>query len=207
MSHFSELSIVPEPSADVLNQRQIIDYRSQREDCLEWLLTFGKDPERAEGYAFQTVRNRASRMDAFYRWVWEYEGRYTASLTHDHGDEWLRHLARHDKSNAHKDNCRKAAQMLFKWRHHEHGLDEWDPELSFSSGSKTTTPRDYLTETERSKVREAALEYGSVPAYSDLSPTQRSRWKAYLAQRFEKPNVGRHQLVHNLQTETTVDIL
>jgi site-specific recombinase XerD len=187
MSHFSELSIVPEPSAEILNQRQIVDYRSQREDCLEWLLTFGKNPDKAEGYAFQTVRNRASRMDAFYRWVWEYEGRYTTSLTHEHGDKWLRHLARGDESNAHKDNCRKAAQMLFKWRQYEHGLDEWEPSLSFSTGSGTTTPRDYLTETERGKIREAALEYGAIPAYNDLSPTQRSRWKAYLAQRFQKP--------------------
>lgn len=187
MSRLSELSVVPEPSEEVLNKRQIVDYRSQREDCLSWLLDFGKDPERAEGYAFQTVRNRSHRMDMFYRWVWEQEGRYTASLTHEHGDEWLRHLARSEKSNAHKDNCRKAAQMLFKWRQHKHGMDEWNPTLSFSTGNGTTTPRDYLTEEERSKIREAALEYGSVPGYNDLSPEQRSRWKAHLAQRFEKP--------------------
>lgn len=43
---------------------------------------------------------------------------------HEHGDDWLRHLAKQDKSNAHKANCRKAAMMLFKWRRHEHGLDE-----------------------------------------------------------------------------------
>ena len=36
-------------------------------------------------------------------------------------------------------------------------------------------------------IREASLEYGGIPAYSDLSPEQRDRWKAYLAQRFEKP--------------------
>jgi site-specific recombinase XerD len=127
MSRFSELPIVPEPSAEILNKRQIVDYRSQREDCLEWLLTFGKNPAEADGYAFETVRNRAYRMDAFYRWVREQEASYTASITHAHGDNWLRHLARSDKSNAHKDNCRKAAQMLFKWRHHEHGMDEWEP--------------------------------------------------------------------------------
>lgn len=50
-----------------------------------------------------------------------------------------------------------------------------------------TQPKDFFTREERSKLREGALEYGSVPAYSDLSPRERSQWKAHLAQRFEKP--------------------
>jgi integrase len=57
----------------------------------------------------------------------------------------------------------------------------------FSRGSGTTQPRDYLTREERTRIREAALEYGSVPGYNDLSPEARDRWKAYLAQRLEKP--------------------
>lgn len=187
MSRLSELPIITEPSEAYLNKRELVDYRSQREDCLEWLLALGKNPKEADGYAFQTVKNRAYRMDAFYRWVWKQEDGYTTSISHAHGDEWLRYLARLEKSNAHKDNCRKAAQMLFKWRQYEYGMDKWEPELSFSTGSGTTTPRDYLTHSERSQIREAALEYGSVPAYSDLTPEERSRWKAHLAQRFEKP--------------------
>jgi len=181
------IKIVPQPSVEVLNERQLLDYRSQREDCLEWLLVMGKNPDKADGYAHQTVKNRAYRMDMFYRWVWDHEGRYTATVTHEHADAWLRHLARQDQSNVHKSNCRKAAQMLFKWRRFEHGLGEWDPQLSFSTDDSASNPRDYLTRDERSKIREAALEYGSIPAYNALSPTARDRWKAYLAQRFEKP--------------------
>nr|WP_233204263.1 hypothetical protein [Halegenticoccus soli] len=79
------ISVVPEPSEAVLNQRQLIDYRSQREQCLEWLLTFGKEPERAEGYAYMTVKNRSHRMDAFYRWVWEEYGGYTANIARARG--------------------------------------------------------------------------------------------------------------------------
>lgn len=187
MSGLEDLTMVPQPSEEYLNRRQLLDYRTQREECLEWLLAVGKKPAEAEGYAFQTVSNRAYRMDMFYRWVWEQEDRYTADVTHEHADDWLHYLARLDKSNAHKDNCRKAVQMLFKWRAHEHGSDEWDPEFSFSTDDGSTTPRDYLTREERSQIREAALEYGSIPRYSNLSPGERSRWKAYLAQRFEKP--------------------
>ena len=186
MSRLDELTLVPQPTKEELNKRQLLDYRSQREDCLEWLLALGKDPEKANGYAFQTVSNRAYRMDKFYRWVWKQEGRYTADITHAHADDWLQYLARLEKSNAHKDNCKKAAQMLFKWKHYEYGMEEWDPQLSFSTNDGTTTPRDYLTKEERSQIREAALEYGSVPGYSNLGPEERSRWKAYLAQRFEK---------------------
>jgi len=29
------ITVVPEPSAELLNQRQLVDYRSQREQCLE----------------------------------------------------------------------------------------------------------------------------------------------------------------------------
>lgn len=165
MSRVEELPIVPQPSEEYLNKRQLVDYRSQREDCLEWLLALGKNPEEADGYAFQTVRNRAYRMDMFYRWVWNQEDGYTANITHEHADEWLRYLARLDKSNAHKDNCRKALQMLFKWREYAYGASEWDPQLSFSTDDGTTTPRDYLTEEERSVIREAALEDGSIPSY------------------------------------------
>ena len=181
------IKVVTEPTAELLNERQQIDYRNQREQCLEWLLTFGKDPKMADGYARSTVSNRAHRMDQFYRWVWEREGGYTSTVTHEHADEYLRELARQEYSNAHKDNCKKAVQMLFKWRQHEHGFDEWNPELSFTTGSTTSVPRDYLTREERGKIREAALSYGSVPAYESVDADERDHWEAVLAQRFDKP--------------------
>lgn len=182
-----EISLVTEPSANFLNERQRTDYRSERKACLRWLLAVGKDPEKAEGYALGTVRPRASRMDQFYRWVWDEEGGYTTQITHNHADEWMQELAYQDYSDAHRSCCQKAAQMVFKWRAHERGGEIWEPQIRFSSGGKTTTPRDYLTREERRLIREASLEYGSVPRYSNLTPDQRDRWRAYLAQRFEKP--------------------
>lgn len=182
-----EVKLVPKPSEELLNERQFIDYRTEREKCLDWLLTFGKKPKKAEGYATATVENRASRMDQFYRWVWQEEDGYTSALTHDHADGYLRHLARQENSNAHKNSCRKAVMMLYKWRQHQRGADKWEPELTFSQKNQSTTPRDYLTREERTKIRDAALEYGSVPSYQSVSGEKRDRWKAYLAQRFEKP--------------------
>lgn len=182
-----DIKLVSEPSASRLNQRQIVDYRAERRDCIKWLLALGKTPDEAEGYARGTVEPRSHRMDIFYRWVWEQEGSYTAEITPAHADAWMQALAREDASTAHKANCQKAAQMLLKWRYHCRGEDAWEPNIRFTGRSGTTQPRDYLTSEERTKIREAALEYGSVPAYSDLSPEQRDRWKAYLAQKFQKP--------------------
>lgn len=187
MSDLEDLTLVTEPTEEQLNKRQRIDYESQRSDCLRWLLHFGKNPEHADGYAYETVRARASRMDMFYRWVWEHEDRYVADVTHDHADEYMKHLAYRDTSNVDKANHQKAVKMLFKWREHEHGLDSWQPSITFSTSNSASQPRDFLTLSERRKLREAALEYGSIPGYNDLSPDERDRWRAYLAQRFEKP--------------------
>lgn len=82
MADLDGITLVPEPSEEYLNERRLFDYRSRREDCLEWLLVFGKQPEEADGYAFQTVKYRAYRMDQFYRWVWEQENNDPTSVTH-----------------------------------------------------------------------------------------------------------------------------
>ena len=182
----SDFAVVPEPTANRLNERQLVDYRTEREATIKWLLTFGIDPEKADGYAESTVKNRIYRMDQFYRYVWDEEGQYTTAVTHDHADTWMQELAYADYSDTHRDLCQKAVRMLFKWRAHERGGDEWEPMISFTSNSGTTAPRDYLTLEERQLVREAALEYGSVPSYNNVSPRERSEITAYLAQRFEK---------------------
>lgn len=180
------ITLVPEPTHDWLNEHQLVDYRNEREQCLKWQLTFGKNPDRADGYAHGTVKTRTYRMDRFYRWVWSEHG-YTTDITTDHADAYLRHLAHMDKSNAHKNACRKSLMMLYKWRHHQRGGDAWDPEITFSQPNQSSIPRDYLTDDERSKVRNAALEDGTVPSFDNAYGERRDRWKAYLAQRFGMP--------------------
>jgi len=133
-------------------------------------------PEKAEGYAVVTVDTRSRRMDQFYRWVWQQEGGYTANVTHGHADAdaWVRELAQADYSSAHKSNCQKSIQMLFKWIAHERGGSTWDPDITFTD-SDASSPRDYLTRDERSKIRNAALEYGSIPTYGNVTPAERDR--------------------------------
>lgn len=53
----------------------------------------GKSPVEGKGYATDTVSGRAYRLDAFYQWIWDQEGRYPTQITHDYADEWMRELA------------------------------------------------------------------------------------------------------------------
>ncbi|MDS0474687.1 hypothetical protein NDO75_06790 [Natrinema sp. 1APR25-10V2] len=102
MSDLDGITLVTGPAEEYLNERQLTDYRTQRANCLRWLLHFGKDPEHVEGYAFETVRARSSRMDMFYRWIWNTEDRYVAAPTHEHADAYMKELAYRDTSNADK---------------------------------------------------------------------------------------------------------
>jgi hypothetical protein len=74
MSALDEVSFIPSTTAERLNERQLIDYRHERVECLKWLLGLGKNPDRVEGYAESTAQNHAYRTDRFYRWVWNEEG-------------------------------------------------------------------------------------------------------------------------------------
>jgi integrase len=130
------------------------------------------------------VKNTAYRTDKFYRWIWT-DGGYTTSISHALADQYLRELAGDKSSNSHKSKCVKALKRLFKWKEYEKGGDKWVPQITFSD-SDTSQPRDFLTKNERSKIREAALEYGSIPAYNTVTPNERNEWKRYLSQRFGK---------------------
>ncbi len=44
-----------------------MDCREHRRDLIDWLLIFGKQPEKAEGYARRTALNTAQRLDLLYR--------------------------------------------------------------------------------------------------------------------------------------------
>ncbi|SEH13262.1 Site-specific recombinase XerD [Natronorubrum sediminis] len=180
------IKLVPEPSREWLNDRQVLDYKDHRKKLVEWLLVFGKDPDMVEGYAEATVKNTAARLDKFYRWTWNDGKGYTTEITHSHANDYMKELARRDESDYSRNNTQSSIKRLFKYKHHERNSELWEPDIVFTEPSGSSEPRDFLTREERGKIREAALEYGSIPAYSDLTAANRDKWKAYLAQRFSK---------------------
>jgi len=156
-----------------LTGRQLTDYKDHIKPFIEWLVNLGKKPEHGEGYATETARARSCRVDQFYRWVWEQEGHYTTAVSHNHADDYMEKLAYSDESQDSKANKTKALKTFFRWRVHSFGEEEWEPEITFSNNTSTTNPRDFLTVEERKKLREAALDYGSIPQY--ITPPERDK--------------------------------
>ncbi|WP_265109984.1 hypothetical protein [Halosolutus halophilus] len=154
--------VVPEASHDVLNLCQLEDYRDHRRKLITWMRHLGKDPENAEGYAHDTTRQRSYKIDAFYRWVWEYEDGCTLAVTTEHADEYSKELAYEETSQTHKAGIQKAIKTLFKYYRYEKGRNlEWDPSIQYSNGgSNTHQIRDFLTMAERRKIKQASLKYG-----------------------------------------------
>jgi hypothetical protein len=175
--------LIPESTLDYLNERQVISYIAHREKLLKWLARVGKDPEALEGYSHATAKDYASIIDKFYRSVWDERG-YTTNPTHEEADEYLQSavLSDEDYSRSHLQNLKLTLLALFRF--HE---DEWDCSIKIKSKSGVSQPKDFPSKEERAKLRQGALEYGSVPAYAALDPADRDKWKRYLARKFGKP--------------------
>jgi integrase len=181
-----DVPLIAEESERYLNEKQRIDYENHRRKFIDWLLHFGKEPEAAEGYTEDTVYRTAYRCGKFDRFVWTQEDGYVLPLTHDHADQHMKHLAREEYSKSHKANTQDALSRYFKWRHHEYGDELWEPQLTFSANAREQPP-DFLSIDERKKIRQAALEYGSIPDYYSLTPDERKHWKKHVSQRLRKP--------------------
>jgi integrase len=182
VEYIDGIRLITEPSAKRLNERQLVDYRNERESFVNWMLHLGKHPEQAKGYAHDTARRRAYDIDLFARWVWNHEGTYTMAITHEHGDEYTQELVYDDCSDTRRANTQKAMKCFFRWKG-----DPWEPSIRITTPNSMTNPRDYLTKPERRRVEEASMKYGTVPSYSNLSDDERQEWKIHLAKRLRKP--------------------
>jgi integrase len=186
-----EFNIIPEPARTYLNSRQEDEYYAHRKRLITWLITAGRNPEEEIGLALRTAKNYASRIDQFYRWMWEENG-YTTHLTSAVADQYVKQLATDEiqridgepYSTGSKRKMANAVAKLFEWRHHEFGDDLWEPKTRFKETSYNHV--DVLTIEERTRIRDGVLEFETIPAYNNLSPEERDRWKTYLAQKLGK---------------------
>lgn len=171
-------------TSTALNERQLIAYREHRKKFIDWLRTTGKEPDERLGYSIDTSKAYCTILDKFHRDVWVTRGRYTLGVTHNDADRYITAVVDSDKSGSHKNNVKQALLVYYRWRD---DLDDWDCPVKIRDSRNDARPRDFLSLAERRRVREAALEYGTVPSYNALTADQRDKWKAYLARRFGKP--------------------
>lgn len=144
--------LIPGPTREYLNERQLIAYKNHRKEYIKWLTRMGKDPDKIEGYAYDTARNYASIIDKFHRWAWEHRGGYTLDLDHDHADSYIKQLVLSDKdySDTHLHNVSLSLKAYFRYRD---DIDEWEPSMTISSfrlsGNAPSRTRDWVGNAER----------------------------------------------------------
>lgn len=181
--------LIYEPVEEYLNERERIAYKNHREKFIRWLATQGKNPDQLEGYAKDTYYTYANIICKFHRYVWSENNGFTLELTQTHAEDFLKKLIlSNDYSDSHLHNTKLALKAYFRYNE-----IEWNPDITVPSNSGAKQPKDFVSEAERKALREAVLEYGSVPAYAALSPEKRQEWKRELARRFGKPTseIGR----------------
>lgn len=182
----TDYPVTTESSEDQLPEKQLMDYRTERKQFITWLLEEGKNPGKWEGYSETTVTNTAYRTDKFYRWAWSQEDQYITTVDNQHANQYLKELHRSGESGSSKATVQTALKRLYKWRR----LTYNGPELEFTRTFKDQSGnrlKDILSPQEVQQIRAAGRDYATIPRYNDLDPDQRDRWKAHLAQRFEKP--------------------
>ena len=183
-----DLEFLGPNSLSHLNYQQEVLYQDHWEKLIEFLRTRGKNLARNRGYSESNVRPVARRIHQVYQHAWEIgpvstqlsteqANRFVDALNHD------RVLNRDGESYA-EGSKRKFTQALkayFRFR----GLD-WEPEITFSE-DRATFASDPFTLNEREQLLNASFEYRSPPSYSNVSPEERDRWNAHLAQVLSKP--------------------
>lgn len=58
MIDLGDYPVITKNSEPLHDQRRLLDHRSVREDGLRWSLTYGKERDKAEGYAEGPVKPR-----------------------------------------------------------------------------------------------------------------------------------------------------
>lgn len=175
------ITVIPQSHDDVLNDKELLDYKSNRVSFLSWLLNVGKTPDQGEGYSEYTIYSTAYRTARFDKWVWQEHGKYYYPPTKQDADQFLEELAFGDKGQTTKGKLQEGIRHLNKWLQHQRGFDEWEFEYSFNSSGNNNQPSDFLTVPERRSIRQAALNHGEIPHYNSLTPKERSGWKHHVA--------------------------
>jgi integrase len=179
-----EYPLVSERSKSDLREfglNMVDDYRDFKHELLSWLANYGKNPEKGEGLADTTLKSTHYKLETVFRWLWDYEERYTTELTPAEADRFIRILNMSDSMiDSSVLHHLKVIKRYFKYHNHTHGTNwEWEPDLDLSQANGEE--RDYLHRGAFKQLYSAALEYGSVKSYHSVTPEERDRIKTYLA--------------------------
>lgn len=182
---FGEQSLKP------LHPQYRMLYVETWEELWPWLREEAKNPDKNIGYSESNIRPITRRVHQVFEYAWESD-RMVLELTPELADDFVEDL----NQNSITTNSGKPYSETSK-RKFVNALDiyfrftgqEWKPEITFSDETPTAGS-DPINRRERKLLLDAALEYKSPPSYSNLTPEERDRWKAQIAQELGKPKEG-----------------
>jgi len=171
-----------------LNLRQRDVFKFRLENFEDYLKTVGKNPRKKIGYAETSISTRSSRVCKVIRWIWRNDG-ITINITPEQADQAIEALdtddfRRLDGERYSEGSKRKLSNSLENWFQFR-GV-EWEPKITFKD-EPSSDNSDSFTRNEVSQLWEASLTYKNIPSYNNLSPDERDRWRAYLAQELGIP--------------------
>ena len=175
-------------SIDVLGFQEQELFCEVWEELVEFLRERGKYPERQEGYQTSSIRPISRRVFQVFEYVWENDG-VDFAITHAQADKFLRDLnedtIRQNCGEPYQDSSKRkfadALETYFRFR-----SEDWESSIRFTDNEPSLNS-DPFTKRESNQLFTAALEYKSPPSYKNLTPDERDRWKARLAQELGKP--------------------
>lgn len=171
-----------------LNHRQKVVISGKISRFKEFLEVEGKNPTKNKGYAQKSVDERISRFMQAMRWVWN-NYQTNTGLSPSNADDIITALyedeyRRTDGQRFSEGSKRKISDVLVNWFDFK-GID-WEPEYAFSDGEPQNQP-DPFHRKELKQLWEASLEFKTIPSYNNLTPSERDKTKAHIAQELGKP--------------------
>lgn len=151
------IKLAPEPNAELLNERELADYREHRYQFIQWLLNEGKTPQKHEGYSEYTCYETGYRTARFDKWVWDREEQYLWPPTPEAATAYVTgSVSERDIANATRGKIEEALQRYFRFVATTGGGDAWEHDQIWTS-SGDDAPRDYLSRDERRQVYQTVL--------------------------------------------------
>jgi len=177
-----------EESFPQLNERQEVIFESKLEDFRGYLESEGKNPRKEIGYSEQSIGARVSRVLQAIEWVWRNDETST-DISQEQANEVIEALAtddfrRQDGDRYAEGSKRKISNALVNW--FRFNGSDWEPDISFND-EPAKNGADPFTKDEVNLLWDTSLTYKSIPKYNNLTPDERDRWRAYLAQELGKP--------------------
>jgi integrase len=178
-----EWEFLSEDSLKHLNYQQKILYHEFWTNFLKFVRERGKDPDRHVGYHDTNVRPIARRVHQVFNHFWE-QDKVTLEITPTLATEFLNRLdkaevttnAGKEYTEASKRKFKDVMRVYFRFQG-----EEWNPGIEFND-DEPSFDSDPFTRREREQLLNAALDYKSPPSYSNVSPEERDRWNAQIAQ-------------------------